>query len=142
MEEGGTHPSCRAGRRGRTGSQGDRSSGREPRGRPRPARRAHPDAPPPAPGESACPLGWELLSGRRGAGPRPEHIPRPHRQQNAAAPGLPAGTGCLPSSVLGVGVAPSLKRRCFLKGPEVKQKAPAFLGGDFAHLEKQALLGG
>lgn len=141
MEKGGTHLSCPARRRGRTGSQGDRRSRGEPRRPPGPAQRGHPDAPPPALGESECRLGWELLGGRQGARAPARAHPRPHRQQTTTAPGLPTGPGCLPSSVLGVGVAPSLKRRCFLKGPEVKQEAPASLG-DFAHLEKQALLGG
>lgn len=120
---------------------GEEGRGRKATGGAAGSQGGHPDSPPPARGESECPLGWELLGGRQGTQAPARAHPRPHRQQTTAAPGLPAGPGCLPSSVLGVGVAPSLKRRCFLKGPEVKQEAPAFLG-DFAHLEKQALLGG
>ena len=134
VEEGGTHASCPAGRRGRTGSLGDRRSRREPRRPPGPARRGHPDAPPPAPGKSECRLGWELLG---------ERTSPPAQTADRRCSG-PARRTWLPPFLCSRGgcLAPSLKRRCFLKGPEVKQEAPSFLGGDFAHLEKQALLGG
>lgn len=115
------------------GSLGDRRSRREPRRPPGPARRGHPDAPPPAPGESEGPLGWELLGGR---------TPPPAQTADRRCSG-PARRTWLPPFLCSRGgcLAPNLKRRCFLKGPEVKQEAPSFLG-DFAHLEKQALLGG
>lgn len=100
---------------------GEEGQGRKAAGRSRGSQGGHPDSPPPAQGESECPLAGSCWADARAPRPRPRASP-PAQTADHCCSG-PARRTCTSFLCSRGGGRPSLKRRCFLKDPRLSREA-------------------